>query len=104
MYRFEGWIDVILKPVLEALRDVKEKVFEIELNVEVSEELKRVLGDVDFVTTLRKSPYNEQLDGTIDSLEMIRRPARREDWRIWPSGIRHQSIIREALDMFNVWR
>ena len=69
---------MILKPVLEALRDVKAKVFEIELNVEVSEELKRVLGDVDFVTILRERPYNEQLYGTIDRLEMIRRPLRRE--------------------------
>jgi hypothetical protein len=53
--RFEAWIDIILKPVLESLRNVKAKVFEIKLNVELSEELKSVLGDVGFVTIMSTS-------------------------------------------------
>jgi hypothetical protein len=77
--RFEAWIDVILKPVLESLRNVKAKVFEIKLNVELFEELKSVLGDVGFVTILGKRPYNEHLYGTINSLEVGRRTARIED-------------------------
>jgi hypothetical protein len=104
MYRFEAWIDLVLKPVLEALRNLKVKAFEIELNVEMTEDLKRSLGDVDFVITSKKRPYNEQLYGTIDSLELGRRPARTEEWGIWQRGIRHQSTIRETLDMLTVWR
>jgi len=104
MYRCEAWINLVLKPVLEALRNLKVKVFEVELNVEMTEDLKRSLGDVDFAITSKKRPYNEQLYGTIDSLEMGRRPARTEEWGIWPRGIRHRSTIQETLDMLTVWR
>lgn len=52
-----------LPNALEPLKDITAQNFEVELNVEPSEETWERLGKIDFMTTKRRRPYNVEVYG-----------------------------------------